>query len=178
MPPKKAAANGEATDGAFKWEGPNDLKLLLLTQGRYVKPEEYEQLSTAFPGTKVGSIRNHISILRIKQRDLYEQLGWTLPEGGTGPSTQKKTPKKRTADGSEAGDTARDTLSKKTPRSARKRSADADDDGVDTPSKKPRARKGGKGTGVKKEEKEEEEEEVLDTILGSVKEEEGVEDEI
>ena len=49
------------------WEGPNDLKvtkrnthrktfeltspqLLLLTQGRYVKPEEYENLSKAIPG--------------------------------------------------------------------------------------------------------------------------------
>jgi hypothetical protein len=31
----------------FTWEGPNDTKLLLLTQGRYVKPEEYDSLSKA-----------------------------------------------------------------------------------------------------------------------------------
>jgi hypothetical protein len=34
----------------FIWEGPNDNKLLILTQGRYVKPDEYEQLASAFPG--------------------------------------------------------------------------------------------------------------------------------
>jgi hypothetical protein len=31
----------------FTWEGPNDTKLLLLTQGRYVKTDEYENLATA-----------------------------------------------------------------------------------------------------------------------------------
>ncbi|EUC29902.1 hypothetical protein COCCADRAFT_42458, partial [Bipolaris zeicola 26-R-13] len=137
MPLKKAPANGEATDGAFKWDGPNDLKLLLLTQGRYVKPEEYEQLSTAFPGTKIGSIRNHISVLRVKQRDLYEQLGWTLPEGAAGHSAQKKTPRsvrKRSGDDAEA--------------------RDAREAGLESPSKKARARKG-RGD-VKKEEEVEE----------------------
>ncbi|EMD88324.1 hypothetical protein COCHEDRAFT_1109512, partial [Bipolaris maydis C5] len=119
--------------------------------------EEYEQLSTAFP---VGSIRNHISVLRIKQRDLYEQLGWTLPEGGAGHSSQKKTPK-----------------------SAKKRNGDEDaDDGdavLETPSKKPRARKGNKDTASAKKEEgvEEVNHEVADTPLG-VKQEEGVEDEI
>lgn len=70
MPPKKATngTNGEASEGGvsyvvynvvsarltptqkFTWEGPNDTKLLLLTQGRYVKTDEYEQLASAFPG--------------------------------------------------------------------------------------------------------------------------------
>jgi hypothetical protein len=31
----------------FTWEGPNDTKLLLLTQGRYVKTDEYENLAKA-----------------------------------------------------------------------------------------------------------------------------------
>lgn len=111
-------------------------------------------------GAKVGSIRNHISVLRIKQRDLYEQLGWTLPEGGAGHSSQKKTPK-----------------------SAKKRNGDEDaDDGdavLETPSKKPRARKGNKDTASAKKEEgvEEVNHEVADTPLG-VKQEEGVEDEI
>ncbi|KAE8850685.1 hypothetical protein PTNB73_00297 [Pyrenophora teres f. teres] len=111
---KAIAANGDAGEGPFKWEGPNDNKLLLITQGRY--------LTTAFPGTTTGSIRNRISALRVKQRDFYESMGWTLPEGGA----TKKTPSK-----------------KKTPIKR-----DAEDAGVDdaeeaeqTPSKKPRARK-------------------------------------
>jgi hypothetical protein len=31
----------------FTWEGPNDTKLLLLTQGRYVKTDEYDNLAKA-----------------------------------------------------------------------------------------------------------------------------------
>ncbi|KAF5844503.1 hypothetical protein GGP41_007488 [Bipolaris sorokiniana] len=101
-------------------------------------------------------IRNRISVLRIKRRDLYEQLGWTLPEGGAGHSSQKKTPK-----------------------SAKKRNADesADDAALETPSKKPRVRKGKKDIAVKKEEEDQVMEEVLDTISG-VEEEEGVEEEV
>ncbi|CAO2649586.1 Nn.00g069710.m01.CDS01 [Neocucurbitaria sp. VM-36] len=92
MPPKKAATNGNASDLGgvrsldFTISGPD---LLLLTQGRYVKPEEYAQLSTAFPGTTKGSIRNRVSALRVKQRDLYEKLGWKVPEGGAGHSATK-----------------------------------------------------------------------------------------
>ncbi|RAR00172.1 hypothetical protein DDE82_007555 [Stemphylium lycopersici] len=145
MAPRKAAANGEAGEGPFKWEGANDNKvphshhttnapqltqpkLLLLTQGRYVKPDEYEQLTQAFPGTTVGSIRNRISALRVKQRDMYDSLNWTLPEGGAGHSAKRTpgkkaiTPRKRGGDGS-GGD---------------------GDDAVETPSKKPRAGKGKK----------------------------------
>ncbi|KAI4915389.1 uncharacterized protein J4E92_009343 [Alternaria infectoria] len=141
MPPKKAATNGDVGEagGPFKWEGPNDTKLLLLTQGRYVKPDEYPQLSSAFPGTSIGSIRNRISALRVKQRDLYLDLAWDLPEGGAGHSAKKtattprKTPgsKKR---GAEAGD-----------------GADGEEDEVATPSKKPRAKKA-KTQAKKKEE--------------------------
>ncbi|KAF2128346.1 hypothetical protein P153DRAFT_404397 [Dothidotthia symphoricarpi CBS 119687] len=102
MPPKKAAANGDTSEagGKFTWEGPNDSKLLLLIQGRYVKPEEYETLSTAFPGTTAGSIRNRISALRVKQRTLYDDLKWELPEGGAGHSAKKK---KRELSGAEEG---------------------------------------------------------------------------
>lgn len=53
------------------------------------------------PGTTEGSIRNRISALRVKQRDLYSDLGWTLPEGGAGHSAKKikATPSKRAAGG-------------------------------------------------------------------------------
>ncbi|KAF2651406.1 hypothetical protein K491DRAFT_719830 [Lophiostoma macrostomum CBS 122681] len=78
MPPKKPTTNGDGGEGSgkFTWEGPNDTKLLLLTQGRYVKPDEYDQLSKAFSGTT---------------------LNWELPEGGAGHSA-KKTNKKRGVD--------------------------------------------------------------------------------
>ncbi|KAL1793747.1 hypothetical protein ACET3X_008729 [Alternaria dauci] len=142
MPPKKSVANGDVSDagGPFKWEGPNDLKLLLLTQGRYVKPDEYPQLSSAFPGTSVGSIRNRISMLRVKQRDLYLELAWELPEGGAGHSAMKAT-----KNGSA-------TPKNGTPR-GKKRVADGAFDDVSgeevkTPSKKARGRK---AKGVEKE---------------------------
>jgi hypothetical protein len=58
----------------------------------------------------MGSIRNRISALRVKQRDLYAGLSWELPDGASGysnkkgansnPNTPKKTPKKRAADDS------------------------------------------------------------------------------
>jgi hypothetical protein len=66
-------------------------------------------------GTSTGSIRNRISALRVKQRNLYEDLGWDVPEGGAARKKDTpKTPKKRAAgeDGEEG-----------------------------TPSKKPRAKK-------------------------------------
>ncbi|KAH7087694.1 hypothetical protein FB567DRAFT_592363 [Paraphoma chrysanthemicola] len=127
MPPKKASTNGDANDagGKFTWEGPNDTKLLLLTQGRYVKPEEYANLATAM-GTSEGSIRNRISTLRVKQRNMYEALKWQLPEGG---ATKKTSPKKRGAAG-------------------------ADDDGSgeqETPTKKARKKKGVKEEKVESE---------------------------
>ncbi|EFQ87690.1 hypothetical protein CFE70_001693 [Pyrenophora teres f. teres 0-1] len=119
---KAIAANGDAGEGPFKWEGPNDNKAAMLSRTSMSRPDEYEQLTTAFPGTTTGSIHNRISALRVKQRDFYESMGWTLPEGGA----TKKTPSK-----------------KKTPIKR-----DAEDAGVDdaeeaeqTPSKKPRARK-------------------------------------
>ncbi|KAJ8107970.1 hypothetical protein OPT61_g8501 [Boeremia exigua] len=93
MPPKKATTgtNGDAAEGGkIIWEGANDLKLLLLTQGRYVKPDEYPTLASTFPGVTVGGIRNRISTLRVKQRNLYEERGWTLPEGAAGHSAKKR----------------------------------------------------------------------------------------
>jgi len=72
-------------------------------------------------GTTVGSIRNRISTLRVKQRNLYEEMGWDVPEGGAGHSAKKK----RGAEGDEG------TPSKK-----------ARGEGTPTPAKKPRAKKG------------------------------------
>jgi hypothetical protein len=172
------------THQPFKWEGPNDNKvrifssphpahrtnipqLLLLTQGRYVKPDEYDQLSQAFPGTSapppkklsnpsslpsnthttgttVGSIRNHISALRVKQRDAYEDLGWELPEGAAGYSNKKAagTPKKSTAGTpkkSLAGTPKKSPAGtpKKSTAGTKKRGADeSGDDLEETPAKK------------------------------------------
>lgn len=73
----------------------------------------------------VGSIRNRISALRIKQRNLYEEMGWQVPEGGAGYSAKKK----RSAEGGEEG-----TPSKKP------RTEQGED--TPTPAKKPRAKKG------------------------------------
>jgi hypothetical protein len=52
---------------------------------------------TLHAGTTVGSIRNRISALRVKQRNLYEEMGWEVPEGGAGQSVKKK----RGAEGTE-----------------------------------------------------------------------------
>ncbi|KAF3038103.1 hypothetical protein E8E12_004028 [Didymella heteroderae] len=107
MPPKNttnSTEGGATEDGKFVWEGANDNKLLLLTQGRYVKPEEYEQLASAFPSATVGSIRNRISALRVKQRNMYEERGWQLPEGGAGHSAKKaKAATSKRAAGDELG---------------------------------------------------------------------------
>ncbi|CAN9141756.1 unnamed protein product [Alternaria alternata] len=147
MPPKKSVANGDVGDagGPFKWEGPNDAKLLLLTQGRWVKPDEYPQLSSAFPGTSTGSIRNRISALRVKQRDLYLELSWELPEGGAGHSAKKAsknstpktgTPKRKADGGFDNG------------------SGEGGGEEVKTPSKKPRGRKPKAGVKEKSVDKE------------------------
>ena len=88
---------------------------------------------TPHPGTSLGSIRNRISARRVKQRDLYLDLSWDLPEGGAGHSANK-TPgsKKRGADVLKNGD-------------------GLDEEEAATPSKKPRAKKA-KTQAKKKEE--------------------------
>lgn len=67
----------------------------------------------------MGSIRNRISALRVKQRNMYEKHGWELPEGGAGHSAKKAktTPSKRVADGE---DVESETPTKK-PRASRKK---------------------------------------------------------
>lgn len=69
-------------------------------------------------GATKGSIRNRISALRVKQRNLYEERGWELPDGAAGHSAKKAkaTPSKRASD--EDGEP--ETPSKK-PRADRKK---------------------------------------------------------
>jgi hypothetical protein len=83
------------------------------------------------PGTSLGSIRNRISSLRVKQRNLYESLGWELPDGGA-------TSRKRAAGDDGEGTPVKKARAKKgeTPS---KRGGDGDDEG--TPVKKARANK-------------------------------------
>jgi hypothetical protein len=156
----------------FTWEGPNDTKLLLLTQGRYVKTDEYEALSSAFPGTTTGSICNRISALSVKQRNAYEELGWELPEGGAGHSAKKKR-------GAEDAGQKEGTPSKKArvkKGAAKAKNSENEEEGEET--EKPE-----KGGGRAKKAKEEEEEEVEGEGMGmgvgaGVKEEQVEDDEI
>jgi hypothetical protein len=97
------------------------------------KPQSsISQANSSFPGTSTGSIRNRISALRVKQRDLYLELSWELPEGGAGHSAKKAsknstpktgTPKRKADGGFDDG------------------SGEGGGEEVKTPSKKPRGRK-------------------------------------
>ncbi|KAI4945859.1 hypothetical protein J4E91_007773 [Alternaria rosae] len=136
MPPKKkvAAAEGGEAEG-----GPN--QLLILTQGRYLTGEDYERLVGAFPGTNLNGVKIKVSRFRVEQRKLFDEYGWTLPDGGAvlkkggGAATPRKTPgsKKRSAEAVDGAD-------------------GEEEDELATPTKKPRGRK----PKVKKEEVEEE----------------------
>ncbi|KAI4678921.1 uncharacterized protein J4E88_006209 [Alternaria novae-zelandiae] len=125
MPPKKKTAAAEG--GAFRWTLENEKKLLILTQGRYLTAEDYERIVGVFPGTSIKGVQVRVSLLRVEQRKLYEEYGWTLPEGGAKAKTPVTTPRK-------------------TP-GGKKRGVDAvegdglDEDEVATPSKKPHAKK-------------------------------------
>ncbi|KAH6848476.1 hypothetical protein BKA58DRAFT_349026 [Alternaria rosae] len=85
MPPKKkvaAAEGGEAEGGAFRWTLENANKLLILTQGRYLTGEDYERLVSVFPGTNLNGVKIKVSRFRVEQRKLFDEYGWTLPDGG------------------------------------------------------------------------------------------------
>ncbi|KAF2181772.1 hypothetical protein K469DRAFT_588636, partial [Zopfia rhizophila CBS 207.26] len=69
------------------WTAENDRKLLILTQGRSLMQDDYNQLVTAFPGTNFNGVRIRVSKLRVEQRKMYEELGWTLHDAGT-PSSK------------------------------------------------------------------------------------------
>ncbi|KAL1608736.1 hypothetical protein SLS59_001926 [Nothophoma quercina] len=119
MPPKKvAAANGETGEGKFTWEGANENKLLLIILGRHIQTSEFEEVAKAFPGATGGAIRNRISVLRAKQKKVYEELGWELPNGNATPAKKgKATPSKRAADeDGENGEPETPTKKPKTPR--------------------------------------------------------------
>jgi hypothetical protein len=98
------------------------------------------------PGTTTGSIRNRISALRVKQRNLYESLGWDVPEGGAGHSAKKKEPV--------------------TPRKKRKWDVGLDDEKAGSAKKVKKEKveveveeEDGEGVGVKEEQVEDEDEE-------------------
>ncbi|KAI4663289.1 uncharacterized protein J4E78_003700 [Alternaria triticimaculans] len=150
MPPKKkvaAAEGGEAEGGAFRWTLENANKLLILTQGRYLTGEDYERLVSVFPGTNLNGVKIKVSRFRVEQRKLFDEYGWTLPDGG---AVLKKTPTPR----------------KNKKRDAEEEAGDGDDVEEETPkAKKPRGRK----AKAKKEEIVEAEVEEEDS--GKVKEE-------
>ncbi|KAI4704910.1 hypothetical protein J4E89_009495 [Alternaria sp. Ai002NY15] len=134
MPPKKkvaAAEGGEAEGGAFRWTLENANKLLILTQGRYLTGEDYERLVSVFPGTNLNGVKIKVSRFRVEQRKLFDEYGWTLPDGG---AVLKKTP---------------------TPRKNKKRDAEAEgeEDEEDEEDKTPKAKKPrGRKAKAKKEE--------------------------
>ncbi|KAI4653157.1 uncharacterized protein J4E79_008670 [Alternaria viburni] len=153
MPPKKkvaAAEGGDAEGGAFRWTLENANKrnqLLILTQGRYLTGEDYERLVSVFPGTNLNGVKIKVSRFRVEQRKLFDEYGWTLPDGG---AVLKKTPTPR----------------KNKKRDAEEEAGDGDDVEEETPkAKKPRGRK----SKAKKEESVEAEVEEEDS--GKVKEE-------
>jgi len=140
-----------------------------LTQGRYLTGEDYERLVTVFPGastnpfsphpsnpltpptgTNLNGVKIKTSRFRVEQRNMYEELGWQLPEGGAGSK------RKKAADG---------TAEPETP--------------TKSPAKKPRAKKGSKAAKAKESEGSDEGEKVKEENVeaGRVKEE-NVEDEI
>ncbi|KAI4606092.1 hypothetical protein J4E80_010300 [Alternaria sp. BMP 0032] len=150
MPPKKkvaAAEGGDAEGGAFRWTLENANKLLILTQGRYLTGEDYERLVGVFPGTNLNGVKIKVSRFRVEQRKLFDEYGWTLPDGG---AVLKKTP---------------------TPRKNKKRDAEAEgenDEEDETPkAKKPRGRpaKAKKGSSVEAEVEEEHSEKVKEEVL-------------
>ncbi|KAJ4379134.1 hypothetical protein N0V86_005177 [Didymella sp. IMI 355093] len=117
MPPKKTAANGEAGDGKFIWEGANETKLLMIMLGRHIGTSEFDDVAKAFPGATGGAIRNRIGVLRGKQKKVYEELGWELPSGGATPAKKAKvTPSKRAAGDEEGGEPETPTKKPRAPR--------------------------------------------------------------
>ncbi|KAI4663288.1 uncharacterized protein J4E78_003699 [Alternaria triticimaculans] len=169
MPPKKKTAAAEG--GAFRWTLENEKKLLILTQGRYLTAEDYERIVGVFPGTSIKGVQVRVSLLRVEQRKLYEEYGWTLPEGGakakTPVTTPRKTPNNKTASGKKRG--------------AGILEGDGGD-GLDeeeelaTPSKKPRAKKA--KTKSKKEESVEDAVEEEDVSSGGDGKNVGVKEEV
>ncbi|KAK1915166.1 hypothetical protein P3342_002973 [Pyrenophora teres f. teres] len=103
---KAIAANGDAGEGPFNsFSSP---KAAMLSRTSMSRPDEYEQLTTAFPGTTTGSIRNRISALRVKQRDFYESMGVDDAEEAEQTPSKKprarkpKTPSKKAKSAAEA----------------------------------------------------------------------------
>ncbi|KAF2446199.1 hypothetical protein P171DRAFT_483565 [Karstenula rhodostoma CBS 690.94] len=98
MPPKKAVATkgdaGEDNGGKFSWTVENEKKLLLfMLNTTSFSQEDNERLAaSAFPGSSHNSIRQRTSKLRQEHRALYEEYGWTCPDGK--PATKSDTPKK------------------------------------------------------------------------------------
>lgn len=128
---------------------------------------------THSPGTNLNGVKIKVSRFRVEQRKLFDEYGWTLPDGGavlkkggSAASTPRKTPttKKRGADTLDADD-----------------AGTGEGDEMGTPSRKPRVKKGmskggnkdrgKKGDEVVKEEGVEEDEVHLGDGVG-VKEEE------
>ncbi|KAF2631308.1 hypothetical protein BU25DRAFT_386395, partial [Macroventuria anomochaeta] len=103
----------------FTWEGANENKLFLIILGRHIQTSEFEEVAKAFPATG-GAIRNRIGLLRSKQKKVYEELGWELPNGnGTSAKKGKVTPSKRAAD--EDGEGGEPETPTKKPRAPRKK---------------------------------------------------------
>jgi hypothetical protein len=125
-------------------------QLLVLIQGRYLTAEDYERLLTVFPGSRpplpqstlsislltcsfIGTNLNGVKIkcsrFRVEQRNLYEQLGWQLFDGGAVKKKKKKkketttkTPTKRGAEDGEEQKTA--TKKPRTPRAKKGKKVD------------------------------------------------------
>jgi len=104
-------------------------------------------LTPSFEGTNLNGVKIKVSRFRVEQRKLFDEYGWTLPDGG---AVLKKTP---------------------TPRKNKKRDAEADgeeEESDETPkAKKPRGRKAKakKEESVEAEVEEEDSEKVKEEVL-------------
>ncbi|KAF9694891.1 hypothetical protein EKO04_007157 [Ascochyta lentis] len=139
MPPKKATTS-ESSDGKFTWEGANENKLLLIILGRHIQTSEFEEVARAFPGATPGAIRNRLSVLRSKQRKVYEELGWEVSVSTAGGGMAKAKAKGMgKAKGKGRG------MGMGTPSKRSAAAFDEEDGGVEMPTKRQRGEEGGKG---------------------------------
>ncbi|KAF2115045.1 hypothetical protein BDV96DRAFT_646897 [Lophiotrema nucula] len=94
MPPKKAkaaAAGDEANDGGKSgWTAEADRKLLILGMGRTLTPADYHEIVKVMPGRNFNGVRQRFGKFRTEQRKLYEEYGWTVPDGTAPNATPRK----------------------------------------------------------------------------------------
>ncbi|KAF2254060.1 hypothetical protein BU26DRAFT_234765 [Trematosphaeria pertusa] len=136
MPPKKSAAAAKAEHGdgegdKFRWTPENDRRLLILALRGNVTGADYHEFVKAMPaGASFQGVRQRLGKLRREQQQIYEDMGWTLPDGKATASISISNGANNNNDGDDAEKPA-----KSKGKAGRKRKA-TDADADDKPSKK------------------------------------------